>query len=39
MKLKKIMNLNEDIEDYDKYIKPYKTFEKNENVTFVDPEY
>ena len=38
-KLNEIEKDKEDIEDYNKYVKAYKIFEKNENINLIDPEY
>ena len=38
-KLNEIEKDKEDIEDYNKYVKAYKIFEKNENLNLIDPEY
>jgi DNA helicase HerA-like ATPase len=38
-KLNEIEKDKEDIEDYNKYVKSYKIFEKNENLNLIDPEY
>ncbi len=29
----------EEIEDYKKYVRSYKTFEKHDNIDLIDPEY
>ena len=38
-KLNEIEKDKQDIEDYNKYVKAYKIFEKNENINLIDPEY
>ena len=38
-KLDEIEKDKTDIEDYNKYVKAYKLFEKYDNVNFMDPEY
>ena len=38
-KLNEIEKDKEEIEDYKKYVKAYKIFEKNENTNLIDPEY
>jgi DNA helicase HerA-like ATPase len=38
-KLNEIEQDKEDIENYNKYVKAYKIFEKNENLNLIDPEY
>ena len=38
-KLNEIEKDKEDIEDYNKYVKAYKIFEKNENLNLIDQEY
>jgi len=38
-KLDEIEKDKQDIEDYNKYVKAYKIFEKNENINLIDPEY
>ncbi len=38
-KLNEIEKDKQDIEDYNKYVKAYKIFEKNDNINLIDPEY
>jgi hypothetical protein len=38
-KLNEIEKDKEDIEDYKKYVRAYKMFEKNDNINLIDPEY